>query len=419
MTIVYLANSFPEQVEPYIWEEVQELRHRGIDVVPCSIRHPQTYPLDCPVREGEIEYAFPLHFVPLLSACWLLIFHFLRIRDLILRAVRGPERIHRRLRTIAHTFLGAYLAARFAKRNIRHIHVHHAYFGSWVGMVAARLLGAGFSMTLHGSDLLVRRDYLDTKLAACDFCFTVSEFNRRHILGHYPVAPGKVLLRRLGIDPASWQQPALRHHSGAAFSILSVGRLHPVKNRAFLLLACHALKAHGVDFHCTIVGGGEERASLEAMIERTGLQAEVELRGHVPRQQLPAFYMSADVVVLTSHSEGIPVTLMEAMALKRIVIAPRITGIPELITDGVDGFLYSPGSLTGLMEKLEIVRHGGPDLRAIEAAAREQIERNFNGPELLAEFAAEFLARTPAKQLATHQLSPLNEIVGRGLTTSN
>ena len=128
-------------------------------------------------------------------------------------------------------------------------------------MVAARILDASFSMTLHGSDLLVRADYLDIKLAQCSFCFTISEFNRRHILRRYPLTdPPKVLVQHLGIDATFWRDPV----SGAGnpiFSILSVGRLHAMKNHGFLILACHALKNSGILFRCAIAGEGEEHGS--------------------------------------------------------------------------------------------------------------------------------------------------------------
>lgn len=111
------------------------------------------------------------------------------------------------------------------------------------------------------------------------------------------------------------------------------------------MLVCRVLKTRGVQFRCIIAGEGKEREKLAQRICELGLEAEVVLRGHVPREQLRELYAEADVVVLTSHSEGIPVTLMEAMALERVVLAPEITGIPELVTHGQTGFLYQPNSM--------------------------------------------------------------------------
>jgi glycosyltransferase involved in cell wall biosynthesis len=262
-------------------------------------------------------------------------------------------------------------------------------------MVAARLLDASFSMTLHGSDLLVRADYLDVKLKHCRFCITVSDFNRFYIAGCFPqIDPGKIFVQRLGVDPVFWR-PRNCAHAAEIFSILSVGRLHPTKNHGFLLLACAALRTRGVPVRCVIAGEGEERGKLEQLIRDLNLRQAVTLLGHVPRERLPELYVEADVVVLTSRSEGLPVTLMEAMAMERVVLAPRITGIPELVTHGVNGFLYTPNSMEDFLAKLQSIRAAGQsldfDLDAVRQAARREVDLYFNSRVNLAGFAECFL----------------------------
>ena len=393
MSIVYLTNSFPEPVESYVWEEIRELRTHSATVIPCSIRRPEHAPSECANFVRETRYAFPLQPWACAKASFLLMRHLWGIRDLIWRATRGPEPLSRKLRTLVHTWLGAYLAVLLAGKNVRHIHVHHGYFSAWVGMIAARILGAGFSMTLHGSDLLVRADYLDVKLEECRFCYTISDFNRQYILAHYPsVAPAKVLVQYLGIDAALWRN-SRRSSNDEMFSILSVGRLHAIKNHGFLLLACHALKNYGQRFRCAIAGDGEERVRLEHLISALGLERQVTLLGHVQRQYLPALYAAANVVVLTSHSEGVPVTLMEAMAMERLVVAPRISGIPELVTDGENGFLYDPNSMDDFLDKLQTVIRCAQFMENVRCAARQQIVSNFNSRMNLADFAIRFLQR--------------------------
>ena len=412
MSIVYLANSFPEPVESYIWEEIEALRKRGISVVPCSMRQVNCSSSACPISAAEVEYVFPLRLWTVLRGAWFLVRHFFPLRSFIWRALRGPEKLPRRLRTLVHTWLGACLAAGLARKDIKHIHVHHGYFASWVGMIAARILHAGFSVTLHGSDLLERADYLDVKLAACDFCCTISEFNRQYILEHYPLSAGKVLLRRLGVDLLQWR-PVASAAQNEEFTILSVGRLHAVKNHQFLILACHNLKAQRLSFRCIIAGEGRERRSLQEMIARLHLEKEVALVGHVWRTQLRELYAAASVVVLTSHSEGIPVTLMEAMAMEQLVIAPRITGIPELVADGVSGLLYSPGSISDFLAKFEVARTRGPQTARMRRAARQQIACEFNGTENLERFAADFTSRVEASAASPRNMQEptlLNEL---------
>jgi colanic acid/amylovoran biosynthesis glycosyltransferase len=200
--IAYLTNLFPSPSEPYVMDEIRELRNRGITVVPCSARRPGAG------RDGDFgEWTRqtlslePLHLALLLRAAFLCIRKPGCLRDFFQRALSRQKPTERRLRALLHTFLGVYYAAQLERHHIRHIHVHHGYFGSWVAMVAARMLEVPFSMTLHGSDLLINAAYLDIKLKECQFCVTISEFNRRHILEHYPqIDPAKILVRRLGVD---------------------------------------------------------------------------------------------------------------------------------------------------------------------------------------------------------------------------
>ena len=129
-------------------------------------------------------------------------------------------------------------------------------------------------------------------------------------------------------------------------------RLHAVKDHAVLVRACARLRDRGIDLECLIAGEGPERQRLESLIRKCRLEQQVSLLGQIPPQQMDSLYRRADVVVLTSASEGLPLVLMEAMARGKIVLAPAITGIPELVIPGKTGFLYEPGSLDDLVARL-------------------------------------------------------------------
>lgn len=419
MSIAYLSNRFPEPLESYVGEEIHELVKQGCHVLACSVEQPVTLSMQQSKGAIKTRYVFPIRWRTGLQATCLCIGKFGLIADLVWRAVCGPEPISRRCRTLAHTWLGAYLAMLLKRERIRHLHVHHGYFAAWVGMVTARLLGASFSLTLHGSDLLVRADYLDAKLKNCRFCITVSEFNRRYIAERYPqVNPHKIFAQRLGVDTSFWRPQAPRNRAVDRLTILSVGRLHPAKNHGFLLLACKALKMQSAPFRCIIAGEGEEREKLEELIAALDLEQEVVLRGHVHRECLPDLYAGADVVVLTSRSEGIPVALMEAMAMEKVVLAPNITGIPELVTDGKTGFLYQPNSMEDFLVKLQLIRAAGQPLNTMRQAARRHVDLYFNGRVNLAGFTECFLKHAggidpsvlelPGKE--THENSVLQQV---------
>src|ERR1700687_5868709 len=176
-----------------------------------------------------------------------------------------------------------------------------------------------------------------------------------------------------------------------------------VKDHAFLVRACAQLQVSAVPFECLIAGDGPEWRNLVSLIGNCELQERVTLLGHVAHKNLNSWYDRADVVVLTSRSEGIPLVLMEAMARRKIVLAPAITGIPELVIAEKTGFLYTAGSLDDFVARLLVIRwlmqspgnplSAGRQLDQIRHAARVQVRKNFNRRRRLQTFGDFFLQR--------------------------
>lgn len=389
--VAYLTNQFPSPVEWYVADEIRELRRRGVRVVPCSSRPAPALPEFQELRR-ETLYLWRLRWVVVIATVWSWAVHLPMFLEFAGHAFAEREAsLLRRLKTLLHTFLGLYYAELLRPERIDHIHVHHGYFSSWIAMVAARALGVPFSMTLHGSDVLLHPAFLATKLRECAFCFTVSEFNRCHILRKFPeIDATKVRVQRLGVEV-----PAAALSSDKATGrlpvLLAIGRLHAVKNHIFLLQACYLLRECGVRFRCLIVGEGPQRPRLTQLIRRLGISDVVSLVGHVPHHNIGAYYELADLVVLTSHSEGIPLVLMEAMARGKVVLAPAITGIPELVTDGETGFLFRPGQLEEFIWRVQQILRALDKLTPVRQAAREQVRRNFERATNLERFADNFL----------------------------
>jgi len=427
LTVAYLANEFPSAVEPYVIEEIEELRGRGVRVVTGSIRRSRVESFAVGEKNADITLR-DSSLRQLVRAAWLCVCQWMCILPLLQRILLGgKENPFQRLKAMVHTFLGAVYAVRLTGRGVRHIHVHHGYFGSWVGMTAARLLGVGFSFTLHGSDLLLHGSYLDTKLAACTFCMTVSEYNRQYLLAHYPgIDEQKVIVARMGVDippKASAQNSNVAHRP---IKILSVGRLHPVKDHAFLVRACAKLAARGLDFECRIVGDGPERRRLQGLIDEYGMADRIKLLGHVVRERIGALYNRADLVVLTSKSEGIPLVLMEAMARGKIVLAPSITGLPELVISGKTGFLYEPESIEDFVQSVLLIHslllaevacaedsflRSDGRLDWIRHAARTHVQHSFNRDQNLKFFADCFLIwAVPRNEIASDENPVLQQI---------
>ena len=404
-TIAYIANEFPSPLEPYVTDEITELRRRGAQVICCSGKRVSPNHLSLAERDfwKETHFFQPLSDGELMRAAhrltsdrhnlWRL------LRPLLWERGTSPAR---RLRALGHTLMGAALAEQLAPLEVDHIHAHHGYFASWMALAAARLLGIGFSFTLHGSDLLQRADLLSAKLRACQFCVTVSDFNRQYILRSYPSTPAeKIIVQRLGVDRVlPWPTPTPASEAEVEpeqrrLCLLSVGRLHRVKDYRFLIQACAALRDQGLDFICWIVGEGPERAVLESQIATLGLQERVYLIGHVPRTELQGYYRYAGLVVMTSKSEGIPVVLMEAMAHEKLVLAPAITGIPELVEHRRTGFLYQPGCLPDFVSAVSWIQAHKASLAGIQRAAAASVAASYNRQRNIRAFAEQFLARIP------------------------
>lgn len=422
LTVAYLANQFPAGVEPYVGEEIQELRKRGVKIIPGSVRKTQATRCE-PITadsESEILCLQPIRLLIVLQALGFAARRWEQIASLVTQVLpSGGESPKRRLKALLHTWLGAYYAVLLQGRRVDHIHVHHGYFGSWIAMVAAKLLGVSFSVTLHGSDLLLGGAYLDTKLKNCRFCITISEYNHRYILKHFPEIDRKrIVVSRLGVDvPEHADLPRKPDGERHAFTLMAVGRLHAVKDHAFLVRACARLRDCGLEFECVIAGEGPQRQPLQLLIRENQLQDRLTLLGHVPRPQLDLLYRRADVVVLTSRSEGIPLVLMEAMARGKIALAPAITGIPEIVVAGKTGFLYAPGVLEDFVARILFLQQmmHGEDGKAVSRldwirhAARLQVLHNFSRGKNVTRFGDRFLQLIATPESATQDWSPPHE----------
>ncbi len=164
----------------------------------------------------------------------------------------------------------------------------------------------------------------------------------------------------------------------ARHRIVCVARHHPVKNLELLLNACALLRDRRVEFHCVIVGDGPGRTDLEAERVRLALDTYVELTGEIAQDEVLALWRSASIAVLSSHSEGMPISLIEAAACQVPAVATRVGGVGELIEDGVTGLLTAPGDATALADALQRLLKDPRLAATMGRAARGVVERNFS-----------------------------------------
>lgn len=393
-TVVYLTAAFPTLSEPYVVREIDALRARGVRVLAVAVWRPapdDRWPEKAAYADACV-FLSEFRAVPFLRSLFRCGRSASRLWSLYSRILfRGGESGLQRIKALAHVWLGVYFVEVTRQYAPSHIHVHHGYFHAWIARVAHCLEGVSYSITFHGSDLLLHPRYLDVKTEAAQFIVTISEHGKGVLLGQ-PAAkgldPARVFVCRLGAQSATPSLPERRTSTLPGTPLLlSVGRLHPVKNQEFLVRACGVLRDEGMDSLCLIVGSGPRRPSLQGLIDRLDLGRNVKLIGAVPPGTLARLYGMADICTLTSKSEGIPLVLMEAMLHGALVLAPAITGVPELVIDGMTGFLYSPDDLAAFTQRLRHVLGLGEAQAAIREAAYRHVRAFFDAERNVATYA--------------------------------
>lgn len=394
--IAYLAHAFPVEEEHYFSEEIEILRGNDIEVVMYSVLTPGMS-RNLPHLKSFVEetvYLDKLSVPVLVRAALVCMRQWSRLKPLYARLFgSGHESLKRRMKGVLHTLIGVYFSELLKDQKVEHIHAHHGYLAAWVAMVAARMLDISYSITLHGSDLLIDRVFLDAKIRHCAFCFTISEYNKKFLLQKYPSTdPGKVLVTHLGVDCERKSPPRqLAAPDKSTFVIITVGRLEPVKNHRFLIEACAELKNKGMEFLCLIIGSGSEHTALAGLIVKRGLQREVKLLGFIERRLLSRFYEMADLFVLTSKSEGLPIVLMEAMFNRSVVLAPAMTGIPEIVSEKESGFLFEKENLVSFVDQIIHIKENLSTLDHVRNNARARILKDFDRKKNMQFFAHSML----------------------------
>jgi glycosyltransferase involved in cell wall biosynthesis len=271
---------------------------------------------------------------------------------------------------------------------IRHLHAHFANVASDVALLTATLGSAvepqrpwTWSFTMHGSADFwnVEANRLPQKTEQATFVACISDFARSQLMAHGPSAGwDRLHVVHCGVHPGDYDRAPAPAGPHGPLRLVTVGRLVPVKGQALLVDVAERLRARGIDAEVTIVGDGPERGALEAAIREHDLEERVRLTGAVGQDRVPGYLARSDVFVLPSFAEGVPVSAMEAMAAGLPVVASRVTGVPELIRDGVNGRLVTVARVEELVDAVaELARD--PDLRRrLGEAARATVAEEFD-----------------------------------------
>jgi glycosyltransferase involved in cell wall biosynthesis len=260
-----------------------------------------------------------------------------------------------------------------------HLHVHFGGSVATVGMLTSIAWEIPYSLTIHGPEEFydVGASFLEQKLRQASFVTCISDFCRSQLCKIAPVASwGKFEVCRLGVRTAVFTPPPATTRE--TLHIMSVGRLHPAKGQMILLGAFRDLLDRGFQVRLSVVGDGDGRRSLEEFIETHKMKDSVTLHGALSHPATRALLGTADLFVLPSFAEGVPVALMEAMSMRVACISTFVAGIPELIEPGTQGLLVPPSSQTHLTEAMASLIEDPSRRMALATAGREKVLSSYD-----------------------------------------
>lgn len=379
--IAYIVSRFPTVSETFILYEIIELQKRGAEIDIFPLIHQRES-----VSHAEVKLLIPHVHYPSIFSLNTIRDHFYWFRknpttyartiwDGLIKNIRSLKFLSR---AIVIIFLSAQFARRIEEAGIEQIHAHSAAHPTLMAYMVSRLTRIPYSFTAHSSDIYFDQTMLDEKLDCARFVVTISEYNRKLLENIRPDLPaGKIKVIHCGIDPTKFQKKSMQPLSNS-FNIICVARLEYIKGHQYLIEACALLKAQNVDFNCQLIGDGELHSQIQEQINRLSLTDTVRILGFQPHQQVLEFMVQADVLVLPSISEGIPVAAMEAMATGLPVIATSVTGVPELVKNGVTGLLVPSQNSEALFEALLKLYNSRQLRQSMGKAGQEKVIDEFN-----------------------------------------
>lgn len=393
--IGYLLWKYPRFSQTFIVNEILQLEQQGVRIRIGSLRHPS----DGVFHESIARVAAQCDYLPdrlmgnwrkvreALQACW-------KTNPVGLRRAIGE--VSRRKNASWFDLAQALLVRRWAeKHRLDHLHVHFGTAEATVVWLCRMLGGPGYSLTLHAFDIFrdnVDRRLLAAKINGSDFTVTVCESNRRFLVENMPgVNPARIRVHYNGIDLSRFRADGRQREP---LTVFSVGRLIEKKGFIYLIRAVALLHQQGLPVKCRIAGDGPEEKTLRAEIQRHDLKSHVELLGPVRQDQVRGHLQSSASFVLPciqardGNIDALPTVLLEAQGCECPAISTRLSGIPEIIENGVSGLLVNPGDEVELASAIRAVLTDDALAERLALGGRRRAEERFDGRQAAATLRA-------------------------------
>lgn len=379
LRIAYFVNQYPKVSHSFIRREILALERQGFDVQRIALRgwnDAVADPEDA-VEKSRTQYVLQAGMLPLVwSMLWTLLQSPLRFWSALVLATKMSRHADR---SLPYHFVYLAEACRMLpwlqRHGARHVHAHFGTNSTEVVMLANALGGPAYSFTVHGPEEFDKPQFihLGEKIRRSKFVVAISSFGRSQLYRwiEHTQWP-KVQVVHCGLEDA--------FHSGPVTDppnvprLVCVGRLCEQKGQLLLVQALAQLARRGIACDLVLAGDGEMRPEVEALIAQNGLQKQVRITGWISSAQVREELLAARAMVLPSFAEGLPVVIMEAMALCRPVLTTAVAGIPELVAAGEVGWLFPAGSVDALADAMaQCLDTPAAQLSAMGAAAHARV----------------------------------------------
>jgi colanic acid/amylovoran biosynthesis glycosyltransferase len=382
MKIAYLINRYPSVSHSFIRREILALERQGHQVFRISVRgwDEQQQGIEDQLEQLRTQYVLR-NTLALISAFLRVVVtrpvRLMKVTALVWMVSRNSERP-----LVVHFIylMESCLVLRWVQgEKAEHLHAHFGTNSADVAMLVHELGGPRWSFTVHGPEEFDKPKSiaLPEKIRRAAFVVAISSFGRSQLYRHAAHQNWqRIKLVRCGLEPAFYADASAQ--LGVERRLVCVGRLCEQKGQLLLLDAARRLAESGLVFELVLAGDGEMRGELEELVVRYKLDQIVRITGWISSEQVREEIMRARALVLPSFAEGLPIVIMEAMALRRPVISTYVGGIPELIEPGKHGWLIPAGDAEALAEAMQSCLESSFEQIALlgEAAQQTVLDRH-------------------------------------------
>lgn len=432
-TLGFILKGYPRLSETFILNEILLLERLGFKLHIIAMRNPGETTVHDSVKRVRAQVTYiPDYFWP---------FFFAFIKANVKLWWRKPGvywsafsfALRRSLRQFSSSTIKRFAQAAYLVENhlyakpgggfepitLAHLHAHFSHGPTTVAFFASWLTGITYSFSAHAKDIyLQEHGFLRDKISHARFVVTCTEFNKNY-LQEVSGSAAPVFRCYHGLNVSGFEVPAKTHRRSVP-NILSVGRFVPKKGFPILIQALHRLRQEGLALHCDIVGSGPLKDELQQQIKTLGMSDAVKLVAPMPQSELLEYYRKADLFALACEvqedgdRDGIPNVLVEALAMGIPAVSTAISGIPELIEDGVNGLLVPEKSAEALAEALGKILRDAELAERLGSAGRAKVEDEFDALRNVEKIGMLLRAAMAGEKIGERTWSPFEAMNGNG-----